>query len=466
MGPMLLALAAAVPPFDDELYYWCWSQNLQLSYYDHPPLVAYLIRLSTELLGQSILAIRLPAVVSGWVVIAVVGFLSRPRDLLPLVALSPVMTYGAILITPDTPLLMFWALYLAWLIAVHERLVRSTPVRGGWWLLGGLLLGCGVLGKYTMGLAALAGGASFLVMGQWRRWLGGYLVHALVAVIVASPILIHNIRHDFVPIRYQWGHSMSSPQPGFTPFAEFVGVQLLLFGTIPFVVFVWAISHSRELLAEPRLRVLAGLFVLPFAFFLLKATRGRLEGNWAYPCYLACWPLAAAWYSGVKASERWWWATRAGFALPLGVSAFFTIHLIEPMEWVPTRIDRPTRQWGKLQAAQAFAEDLKAAGYNGPVYTTTYQWTALLRWVGVDARQMDGVTRPSHFTTPPQSPLGQPKALVCTDGILPPELMPGFDPPRIVARYPVLVRGEPYQQLIWLEYSRNPAVLPVTNGDG
>ena len=49
-----------MPPFDDELYYWCWSRDLQLSYYDHPPLVAYMIRGATELFGDSIFVLRLP----------------------------------------------------------------------------------------------------------------------------------------------------------------------------------------------------------------------------------------------------------------------------------------------------------------------------------------------------------------------------------------------------------------------
>ena len=78
IAPLLLALAAAVPPFDDELYYWCWSRDLQLSYYDHPPMVAYLIRLSTEIFGQTVFAIRLPGVISGLTVIGVIGWLSRP----------------------------------------------------------------------------------------------------------------------------------------------------------------------------------------------------------------------------------------------------------------------------------------------------------------------------------------------------------------------------------------------------
>src|SRR5438128_8966205 len=70
MVPAYLGLAALLPPFDDELYYWCWSRDLQLSYYDHPPMVAYMIRGTTELFGTSVFAIRLPAVLSAAVVAA------------------------------------------------------------------------------------------------------------------------------------------------------------------------------------------------------------------------------------------------------------------------------------------------------------------------------------------------------------------------------------------------------------
>ena len=196
--------------------------------------------------------------------------------------LSPVLTFAAVLVTPDTPMLLFWSLYLAWLVAIHTRMAAGN-VRFAWWLLGGAILGCGVLGKYTMGLAAAAGGVSFLFAGDWRRWGWGYLLHALVACAFASPILIYNIPEHFVPIRYQWAHSMGSPHPGFLPFAEFVGVQLLLFGGVPFIVLVWGFRHWRELAAEPRLRVCACLFLLPFAFFLFKATARTAGGQLGVP---------------------------------------------------------------------------------------------------------------------------------------------------------------------------------------
>lgn len=456
MLPVLLALAALVPPFDDELYYWCWSRDLQLSYYDHPPMVAYLIRLSTELLGNTILAIRLPGVVSGMVVLAVIGWLSRPRVLFPLVVLSPVLTFAAILVTPDTPLLLFWALYLVWLVAVHERLALDRVPRW-WWIAGGIILGCGGLGKYTMGLAALAGSVSFLFAGAWRRWFAGYLFHALVAVAVASPILIHNIPQNFVPLRYQWAHSMGSPRPGIGPFAEFVGVQMLLFGGVPFAILVWGYRHWRELAGDPRLRVCACLFLIPFSFFLFKATRGRLEGNWAFPCFIACWPLAEVWYERVRGSWSWRLATRAGFALPLGLTTALTWHLVAPLPFLPPANDRPYRQQARMEAARAAADDLRAKGHTGPVFVTTYQWAALLRWNGVDARQIDGASRPSHFTSPPDSPAGLARAVVCAEGVLPERLMEGFGPPRIIHGYPVIVRGVRCQELWWIEYAARGA---------
>jgi len=456
MVPVYLGIAALLPPFDDELYYWCWSRELQLSYYDHPPMVAYLIRGATELFGDAVAAIRLPAVLSATVVAAVVGWLSRPRDLLPMVLLTPMLTFAAVMVTPDTPLLMFWALYLAWLVAVHERLESRVPA---WlWLLGGVILGCGVLGKYTMGLAAVAGGISFLAAGNWRQWLPGYALHAAVSVLVASPILIHNIRHDFVPIRYQWGHSMGSPAPGFEPFAEFVGVQVLFLGTIPFVVFVWALWHRWRLLADARLRVCLFLFAVPFAFFLWKATRGRIEGNWAFPCYLACWPLAAEWYRGVRESARWRWATRAGFAIPLGASVFLLVHAVQPVGLFPVKADRVTRQRARLEVGRALAADLRSAGYNGPVHVPTYQWAAALRWHGIDARQIAGLTRASHFT---QNGAGaDAPALVFTEAPDTPAEFPRLGAPRSAARYPVIVRGVAHEPCWLLDYTGGAAAPP------
>lgn len=471
LTPVYLVLAAVLPPADDELYYWCWSERLQLSYYDHPPMTAYMIRAATAVFGDTLFAIRLPAVVSTLTVLAVIGWLTRPRTLLPLVVLTPLFTFGAVLVTPDTPLLMFWALYLAWLVRVHELLSRdpagsaTTPIGRALpvgsrlivWPLGGLILGCGILGKYTTGLAVITGFVSFLIAGNWRRWLFGYAVHLAVACLVTLPILIHNIQYDFIPLQYQWKHSMTSPQPGVIPFLSFVGIQVLLFGLLPFAVFVWTAIHRREVLGDPRLRVCACLFALPFAFFLYKATRGPLEGNWAIACYIAVWPLAAVMYERVRESVHARRLTAAAFAVPVGCVVLLAIHLVRPLPIPAPPADRISRQHGKEEVARKLAAVLGQLGANEPVYVPSYQWTALLRFHHIDARQIDGITRPSHFTQNPERLAGRDHAYVFAEGFLPESHVAGFAPARIVGKFPLVVRGQEVGVFWLLEYTRPAA---------
>ena len=63
-----LLMAAVLPLLPQEAYYWNWSRELDWSYFDHPPLVAYAIALSTALVGQTVFGIKLAAVAwsLGW----------------------------------------------------------------------------------------------------------------------------------------------------------------------------------------------------------------------------------------------------------------------------------------------------------------------------------------------------------------------------------------------------------------
>lgn len=440
-------IAAAIPPADDEFYYWCWARQLQLSYYDHPPMTAYMIRASTEVFGDTLFAIRFPACVATTVVLGVILHLTRPRGLVAWLGLTPVFSLGAVLITPDTPLLLFWALYLAWLVAVHRRLTPAAcepPGRvPGWlWLLGGILLGCGVLGKYTTALAGIAGLLAFALAGGWRRWLAGYVLHGLVAVAVASPILVYNIQNDFAPLRYQWGHSMGSHGPGVKPFAEFVGVQLLLFGTLPLVLLPWVTANLKTLAADPRLRVCACLYGFPFAFFLFKATRGPLEGNWALASYIALWPLAGVWLESAKGRWGGRWALPVSFAVPAVVTLAAVAHLIHPLPVISSNADRITRQTVKQEVAGRIREAIAARGEPIPVYVETYQMAALLRFHGVDARQIDGASRPSHFTQTHEHVTDVPRAYVVWEHFPNQTQVNGCRLLERVAVFPIRVRGD------------------------
>ena len=81
-------------------------------------------------------------------------------------------------------------------------------------------------------------------------------------------------------------------------------------------------------------------------------------------------------------------------------------------------------------------------GETVPVYASTYQLTAWLRFQSLDARQIDKLSRPSHFTQRPEQATDADRAFVVAEFPLPAEFTAGFNPPEVVARFPLIVRGQ------------------------
>ena len=136
----------------DESYYWVWSRYLDWSYYDHPPLVAWMIRLSSELFGTNRFSLRFPAVLA-WLATVFVVYQIASRMfsanrlagwLAALVLVSiPIFEVGFHIVGPDSPLMLFASLTY---LFTFNAISRSS---GKDWLYAGACLGLALLGKYT-----------------------------------------------------------------------------------------------------------------------------------------------------------------------------------------------------------------------------------------------------------------------------------------------------------------------------
>src|SRR6476660_7382734 len=62
MIALRLIAAAYTPLTFDEAYYWMWSKSLAGGYYDHPPMVAFVIRLGTLIAGDTAFGVRLVSI--------------------------------------------------------------------------------------------------------------------------------------------------------------------------------------------------------------------------------------------------------------------------------------------------------------------------------------------------------------------------------------------------------------------
>ena len=155
-----------------EAYYWNYAMHPALSYFDHPPMVAWVIGAGYFLLGRSELGVRiggfLLTLLSTWLLYALGKLWFSKRAGLwaaLLFQLLPLFFVYGVLITPDVPLTFFWLLTL-----YLFSLALSEDKKWAWYL-AGAALGLSMLSKYT-GIFLVPSALLFLIFHpRYRPWL-------------------------------------------------------------------------------------------------------------------------------------------------------------------------------------------------------------------------------------------------------------------------------------------------------
>ncbi len=213
LGLKLLSLST-VNLVSDEAYYWMWGQHPELSYYDHPPLNAWLIWVSSQLFGHGLIQLRMWSLVTGagtaiifWVWAkrfagenweetfwrSIVLWLGTPLFGVYLTfATSDHLLYFFILLSTH-----FFANYL-----LDTREGREGRLRDLY--LGALFMGVTGLCKYNALFFGVAMFAYILSNGKLRKLFGNPHLYAAAGLVllVASPVLIWNVMNGFSSFNY------------------------------------------------------------------------------------------------------------------------------------------------------------------------------------------------------------------------------------------------------------------------
>ena len=208
--PQLLAVAALIVALTamrviyaslidlrtDEAYYWTWSKENVLSFLDHPPMIAWLIRFGTAIFGDTNFGVRFTGIVAMLVTQLLLADIVRrvTHDIraIVLAVLMPeaALYYGLLMakVAPDVALIPF-AVAMVWTLV---RLSESSNPR--WWLAAGVFAGLALLSKFTA-VMLIPAVAAFLLVPDWRRrWLLSPYpwFAALIAVAFFIPVFILN----------------------------------------------------------------------------------------------------------------------------------------------------------------------------------------------------------------------------------------------------------------------------------
>lgn len=321
-----LYLSATLQLHPDEAYYWLWSRYLDLGYFDHPPLVAYFIWLSTRL-SHAEFWVRL----SGTVVLLVLSglmwqFTLRLYNNVTLAAASvvlfnvfPVTMLGLIVITPDVPLLLFCALCI---------LIFWQAVQGhhhGWWYLLGVSFGLALLSKYTAILLAPCF-FLYLLLTEDRRWLKTIYpyVGLLIGILIFLPVLWWNSQHGWVSFGFQLRNGLGGEDFAVEKVAEYAAGQLLIAGPVAWFVGLWAVFVAMQ--RKDRATLLLVCTAVPiFLFFGLSSLRKVAGPNWPAFAYFSFSILITQYcLHGNSKVRRALWS--AAVASSLALSLVVTLH--------------------------------------------------------------------------------------------------------------------------------------------
>ncbi|MGD0649989.1 MAG: glycosyltransferase family 39 protein [Verrucomicrobiia bacterium] len=353
LGAMRLFYAARAELLPEEAYYWTYLQHPALSYYDHPPMVAWVIALGTALLGDTELGVRLGTIIlslgSCWLIFLTGRiWFGRQAALWAafLFAILPIFVGTGTLAFPDGPLIFFWLLTL-YLVskAIHARGVAPRPFAGAnagrtrrtlYWLLAGLAFGLALLSKYTAVMLGPSLALFLLFSREHRVWLrrAQPWIALIIALLVFAPVIIWNAQHDWASFRFQTLRS-SQPNPDtLTDVLNFWGMQVgaltpMLFAL--FIVAAWHAIKSGWWQRDDRWNFVASFFVPLFLVFVKASFTTDVHINWTAPAYLSLTLAGAAVFAeGLDDTRpgrvRWW---RAGglftaavcgavFLLPMG----------------------------------------------------------------------------------------------------------------------------------------------------
>jgi 4-amino-4-deoxy-L-arabinose transferase-like glycosyltransferase len=296
---LLRLVAAAYTPLTfDEAYYWMWSKHLAGGYYDHPPMVALVIRLGTLIAGDTEFGVRVASVLlalpMSWAVYRTAEILFGGRRVAStatiLLNATMMAAVGTMIVTPDAPLLVASSFVLYALAKVLET------GRGAWWLVVGAAVGAALLSKYT----ALFFGPAILIwliaIPKLRRWLISPwpILGALVSLAMFWPVIRWNADHQWVSFLKQFGRArIENFNPAFI--GELIPTQIAFATPLVFILGamgLYALSR-RDGGASASRGLINSVFWTITLYFVWHSLHSRVEANWFAPVYPA-FAIAAA----------------------------------------------------------------------------------------------------------------------------------------------------------------------------
>lgn len=279
-----------------DAYYSFYGEHPALSYYDHPPAIAWLLKAFTTIFGKKVFAIKLAdTVVTGFALVCFYRlsllFLSRHNTQKALLLLFPTLmiTILSLVSTPDVPLMLCWALTL---ICLYKAIFEERKI---YWIWAGVMMGLAFDSKYTAVFLPFGLLLFLLFSARHRKWLWSPWpwVGVVIMLLVSSPVIIWNLQHNMASFKFQSTGRTGGIEVRPLDFLGVVGHQaaillpVLLFGLLV-MLYKTVRKYKLRIATVPPKKLFLLCFFLPmFLGFFVISPIYWVKLNWMMPAYIS-----------------------------------------------------------------------------------------------------------------------------------------------------------------------------------
>lgn len=262
--------------WNDEAYYWVFSQNLQWGYLDHPPATPVIIWIGTLFFGKTEIGVRIGFVVLLFATFFLIHLMTEKekRNQLPIICISLVALFiGGILAVPDIPLLFFTALY----IFIFKKYIYHDNFKNAIFL--ALCIALMLYSKYHGILTILVSLFSFPELFKRKTF---YLVF-FTSLSLFLPHIWWQYSHAFPSVDYHL-FERSAGSYDVLNTINYLGSQFLILGPFTGWMFFSYAFKIRNKEKTNRWNIfLSNGFLFILLFFFLMSFKGHTEANWTAP---------------------------------------------------------------------------------------------------------------------------------------------------------------------------------------
>ncbi|WP_299434030.1 glycosyltransferase family 39 protein [uncultured Maribacter sp.] len=286
----------------DEAYYWHYAQDMAWGYFDHPPMVAFLIKISSFFFDGELGVRFISCILSIGSIIILWLLIDNPKKreyILPFFTFAFSLTllnaYGFFTL-PDTPLVFFTCVFLL----IYKHFIKAPNYYIA--ILLGIIIAALMYSKYHAFLIIF-----FIILSNIKLALNKYAWIAVgIALVCYTPHFIWLYEHDFVSIKY---HLYERPNGAYNfekyTVGFFINLVAILGFTFPWVYKALYKTKATDLFTKALLYLTYGFII----FFFISSFNRRIQTQWVIIISIPLFILAYNYMLTNKNALKWIYRT-------------------------------------------------------------------------------------------------------------------------------------------------------------